>query len=160
MPNKTLDRMTRSAVSRVFQDGGPLRAPRHRSAAFGGSMMKRPTNLLALALGSLHFAFCVLFFTFYFRSNDPQRAMALVILMPADPWIIPLSSVPVNESVLAFIVTTVGTAQWWAVGWLIMKGAALFSRRKPNQQGGANGEQPSGSDPNRESSAATPRRSP
>ena len=123
-------------------------------------MMKRPGNLLALLLGSLHFALCVLFFTFYFRSSDPQRAMALVILVPADPWIIPLSSVPINESVLAFIVTTVGTAQWWAVGWLIMKWVALFSRRKPNQQGGANGEQPSRSDPNPESSAAAPRRSP
>jgi len=122
--------------------------------------MKRPGSLLALLLGLLHFALCVLFFTFYFRSSDPQRAMALVILVPADPWIIPLSSVPINESVLAFIVTTVGTAQWWAVGWLIMKWVAVFSRRKPNQQGGANGEQPSRSDPNPESSAAAPRRSP
>ncbi len=31
-PNKTLDRMTRSAVSRVFQCERPWRAPRHRSA--------------------------------------------------------------------------------------------------------------------------------
>src|SRR6266542_5653840 len=30
--NNTLDRMTRSAVSRVFQCGRPWRAPRHRSA--------------------------------------------------------------------------------------------------------------------------------
>ena len=31
-PNKALDRMTRSAVSRMFQCGRPWRAPRHRSA--------------------------------------------------------------------------------------------------------------------------------
>ena len=31
-PNQTLDRMTRSAVGRVFQCGRPLRAPRRRSA--------------------------------------------------------------------------------------------------------------------------------
>ena len=30
--NKTLDRMTRSAVSRMFQVGRSWRAPRHRSA--------------------------------------------------------------------------------------------------------------------------------
>ena len=30
--NKTLDRMTRSAVSRTFQSERPWRAPRHRSA--------------------------------------------------------------------------------------------------------------------------------
>jgi hypothetical protein len=30
--NKTLDRMTRSAISRVFQCEHPWRAPRHRSA--------------------------------------------------------------------------------------------------------------------------------
>ena len=30
--NKTLDRMTRSAVSRMFQFGSQWRAPRHRSA--------------------------------------------------------------------------------------------------------------------------------
>jgi hypothetical protein len=32
MPNQTLDRMTRSAVSRIFQGGRFWRAPRHRSA--------------------------------------------------------------------------------------------------------------------------------
>ena len=31
-PNQSLDRMTRSAVSRMFQFGRPRRAPRHRSA--------------------------------------------------------------------------------------------------------------------------------
>jgi hypothetical protein len=30
--NEALDRMTRSAVSRMFQFGRPWRAPRHRSA--------------------------------------------------------------------------------------------------------------------------------
>ena len=30
--NQALDRMTRSAVSRVFQRGRPWRSPRHRSA--------------------------------------------------------------------------------------------------------------------------------
>ena len=35
MPNEALDRMTRSAASRVFQCDSPWRVPRHRSA-FGG----------------------------------------------------------------------------------------------------------------------------
>ena len=31
-PNQTLDRLTRSAISRMVQCEGPWRAPRHRSA--------------------------------------------------------------------------------------------------------------------------------
>src|SRR6266540_6856746 len=40
LPNKTLDRMTRSAVSRAFQCGRPWRAPRHLSASRQLSMRR------------------------------------------------------------------------------------------------------------------------
>src|ERR1043165_6059769 len=37
-PNETLDRMTRSAISRSFQVGRSRRAPRHRSASRSGGI--------------------------------------------------------------------------------------------------------------------------
>jgi len=84
--------------------------------------MKISRPLVALILGVLHLAFCVIFFALYFRSSDPQRSMALVILIPLDPWIVPFSSVISSEIAVAVAVTVVGTVQWWGIGWLIEKG--------------------------------------
>ncbi len=55
-PNKTLDRMTRSAVSRVFQCGRPCRAPRHRSAAERGLVLTQPCLSRQVFYGSRRLA--------------------------------------------------------------------------------------------------------
>jgi hypothetical protein len=54
-PNQTLDRMTRSAVSRMFQFGRPWRALRHRSALrwatnMGAVFLRRSTGIVLLIL--------------------------------------------------------------------------------------------------------------
>jgi len=130
--------------------------------------MKRPRNLLAAIFGGLHLAFCILFFALYFSSKDQQRGLLFVLFVPVDPWILLLANAlgdislapGAAEVVVTVVVTVVGTAQWWAIGWLIGKTYCRIFRKKPNQQGGANGEQPSRSDQSRESPAAAPRRSP
>jgi hypothetical protein len=49
MANKTLDRMTRSAISRMFQVERRWRAPRHRSALRSATRLMKILTLLFLA---------------------------------------------------------------------------------------------------------------
>ena len=101
--------------------------------------MKRPLNLLAAILGGLHLALCILFFAAFFSSHDLNRGMLIVIFIPIDPWFLLLSSameaISVNGGVaiviLAGFITILGTAQWWAIGWLIAKGYSRVFKREP-----------------------------
>jgi hypothetical protein len=95
--------------------------------------MKWSRNFLALLLAALHFGWCLLFFTLYFQSADPQRAMAFVLFIPIDPWIILLAELSISEAALALILTILGTAQWWGIGLLLGKAHRHF-RNKPAKQ--------------------------
>ena len=102
-------------------------------------MSKRPHNLLALILGGLHLAFCVVFFAIYFRSHDSERSMAFSLFVPFDPWIVPLSKGPdFGEAGFAAVLTFCGTAQWWAIGWLIGKASSRIFKKAPNRVAGGN----------------------
>jgi hypothetical protein len=62
--NKTLGRMTRSAISCMFQSGRPWRAPRHRSAVLGVSTrmkIRKQIRLLPIACGVLIVVYLVAF---------------------------------------------------------------------------------------------------
>jgi hypothetical protein len=78
--------------------------------------------LLGIIVGGAHLSFCLLFFAFYFASADPQKSMAFSLFVPFDPWIVPLSRLPITEVGFAAAVTILGTAQWWAVGHLVGTG--------------------------------------
>jgi hypothetical protein len=96
--------------------------------------MRRPRNLLALTFGGLHLAFCVLFFLLYFSSTDSERSMAFVLFIPIDPWIVPLSKgIDLPEIAFAAVVTSFGTAQWWAIGWLIARVYKRLIKKEPTQ---------------------------
>jgi membrane protein YqaA with SNARE-associated domain len=95
--------------------------------------MKRPKNLTALILASLHLVFCALFFLMYFISKDPQRGDCLVLFVPADPWIVLLGDAIQNETAVAALVTVLGTAQWWVIGWALGRIAERFRSRMSNK---------------------------
>jgi hypothetical protein len=46
--NQPLDRMTKSAVSRMFQSGGPWRAPRHRLAWRSATEKRCPCHQITI----------------------------------------------------------------------------------------------------------------
>jgi hypothetical protein len=94
--------------------------------------MRRPKNLTALILAGLHLAFCAVFFAIYFSSNDPQRAIALVMLLPADPWIALLGDLIHSDAVCAVLVVVAGTAQWWVIGWVLGRISDKIRRRMSN----------------------------
>ncbi len=85
--------------------------------------------MIAWILATLHFVFCMIFFALYFSSADLQRGMAFVLFVPFDPWIVPLSRLPLADSILATILTILGTLQWWCIGWLIAHGSRLLLGR-------------------------------
>jgi hypothetical protein len=95
--------------------------------------MRIPRALFGWILGVLHFAFCVLFFTFYFISTDPEKSIAFSLFVPFDPWIVPLSRLPVGEVEFAVCVTVLGTFQWWAVGWLVNRTLAWLFKARSSQ---------------------------
>ena len=88
-----------------------------------------------MLLGILHFVFCLLFFTLYFSSSDPERSLGFVLFLPIDPWIVPLTYVASSEIIVAIIITILGTAQWWLIGWLISQG---YRRLLKKQKGDFN----------------------
>lgn len=75
-----------------------------------------------LALAALHFAFCGFFLGLYLRFADPQSSLALILLVPVDPWIVPLSLAIPSETVILVAAAVVGSIQWWGIGWLIVRG--------------------------------------
>jgi hypothetical protein len=91
-------------------------------------------NLGAVILGSLHLVYCVVFFVGYFSSNDPEKSMGLILLVPVDPWIVPLSKgIALSDQAFAATVIGAGTIQWLAIGWLLGRATAVILKRGPNK---------------------------
>lgn len=95
--------------------------------------MRRPKCITALILAGLHLAFCAVFFTMYFIAKDQQRGIAFVLLLPVDPWIVLVGGVIQNEAAFAALITVLGTAQWWGIGWVLGKIAERFRKRMSNK---------------------------
>ena len=94
---------------------------------------------MAAILAGLHLTFCGLFFTLYFTSHDPNKAMAFVVFIFVDPWYLLLSILIAATGLVAtvpqmvmivFTLVVFGTAQWWGIGWLIEKAFRLIFRKK------------------------------
>ena len=85
---------------------------------------RRQAKTLGFALAGIHLVVSSAIFAFYFLSTDPQAALVFVYLLPLDPWFFALSDVVSSEIGLAVLTVTLGTLQWFVLGWAIAKAAS------------------------------------
>jgi hypothetical protein len=78
---------------------------------------KVPTRV-GLAFAGIHLVSCAVVFGFFLSSSDSEAALVFVVLLPLDPWLPILTHSIESTALLASLAALLGTAQWFAAGWI------------------------------------------